>query len=360
LLVNSVEKGPMPGSRDRSVRKVQELLERAGFYVTDAHSVRPTSFDLMARRDSKLVILKILKNIDALDGTEAERLRDLSVLFGAQLIVVGQTSGATDLESGVLYYRYGVPIVTVESLEEYLLEGVPPFLFSGPGGIFVRIDGLRLRSLREAQNLSLGALASAAGVSRRTIQLYEGGAGAEMEIVKRLEQFLQETIANPIDLLTRESLFFRKPREETAEPAARIPGGHLPRAGEMARETEHGSRPPPRTGDALRDTVFRHLDGMGWEVTVTIRCPFDAFTRADERGEPEILLAGVGNLRSAQHRAEVLHGLARVAEGHALFVVGERSARTDIDGMPVVSSQELRRHRNRQELLELIEERESE
>ncbi|MGA7861518.1 MAG: helix-turn-helix domain-containing protein [Thermoplasmata archaeon] len=346
----------LEGARDRSVSAIQAVLEKAGFYVTDTHSVRPTSFDLMARRDSMLVILKILKNIDALDSPEADRLRELSKLFGAEVLVIGQSSGATELEPGVVYYRYGVPIITEASLEEYLLEGVPPFLFSSPGGIFVRVDGVRLRELREASNLSLGALASVAGVSRRTIQLYEGGAGAEVDVIERLERFLKHPIAEAIDLLS--ALQGVAPRKLATDASS----GSSPMDGEAPK---HGapeakaSRRPARTGDPLRDGVFRQLDGMGWEVHVTVRCPFDAFTRGTPGGEKEFLLTGVGTLRSAQHRAEVLLGLARVAEGHAVFVVGDSVKHTTIDGVPVVTTEELRRTRARDEFFELVEGRES-
>ncbi len=346
----------MEGARDRSVTAIQSVLEKAGFFVTDTHSVRPTSFDLMARRDSTLVILKILKNIDALDSPEAARLRELSKLFGAQVLVIGQSSGATELGPGVVYYRYGIPIITEASLEEYLLEGVPPFLFSSPGGIFVRVDGNRLRALRDASQLSLGALASVAGVSRRTIQLYEGGAGAEVDVVERLERFLKEPIAEAIDLFS--TLEGTVPRKLVTEGSPTSSSAEKESSESRGPEVK-GPHRPARTGDPLRDGVFRQLDGMGWEVHVTIRCPFDAFTRGTPGGEQEFLLTGVGTLRSAQHRAEVLLGLARVAEGHAVFVVGEAAKHTTIDGVPVVTTQELRRTRARDEFFELVEERES-
>jgi putative transcriptional regulator len=255
-----------------------------------------------------------------------------------------------------VYYRYGVPILTEASLEEYLLEGVPPFLFSSPGGIFVRVDGARLRALREASNLSLGALASVAGVSRRTIQLYEGGAGAEVDVIERLERFLKEPIAEAIDLFSALQGAVPRKLATDASPSASPTESPSPEAGPL--ETK-GLRRPARTGDPLRDGVFRQLDGMGWEVHVTIRCPFDAFTRGTPGGETEFLLTGVGTLRSAQHRAEVLSGLARVAEGHAVFVVGEAAKHTTIEGVPVVTTQELRRTRARDEFFELVEERET-
>jgi predicted transcriptional regulator len=97
---------------------------------------------------------------------------------------------------------------------------------------------------------------------------------------------------------------------------------------------------------------------MGWEVVVTIRCPFDALTKEISHQERELLLTAVGNLRSAKRRAEILQQLARVAEGHALYVVRDALSKSDLEGLPVLSVNELRRHRDRAELLDLIAERE--
>jgi putative transcriptional regulator len=349
-------------TRERSIERVCEILTTAGFFVSDAHSIRPTSFDLVARRDSLLLILKVLKNIDALDPDEARRLRELGQLFPAVPLVIGRTSGASPLEPGVVYNRYGIPILVEESLEDYVHKGLPPFLFSSPGGVFARIDGPRLRAIREARNLSLGALASIAGVSRRTIQLYEEGAGAEVDVVERLEEFTGEPIALAIDLL-QPSVNPRARRERA--------GDVVDAAGLKASNARSEAGPPRRgasggkthgvasTGDPVRDGVFRQLGGMGWEVVVTLRCPFDAFTTGATRTEEEILLTSVGNLRSAHHRSEVLKELARVIEAHALFVVRDAPAHFSVDGLPIVTVRELSRHRDRDELVDLLNERES-
>ncbi|MCI4330564.1 MAG: transcriptional regulator [Thermoplasmata archaeon] len=344
-------------AREDSIDRIQSLLESAGFYVSDAHSLRPSSFDLLARRDSFLLIVKVLKNIDALDPEEAGRLRELAELFPAVPILIGQTSGAMELESGVVYNRYGIPIIVEESLRDYLSKGIPPFLVSSPGGIFARVDGVRLRRLREDRQISLGTLASVAGVSRRTIQLYEDGSGAEVTVIERIERFLGEPVAVPIEL-------FRAPGRprDSEEDGPGDEEGSAKRTGTDAgsspdRPARRGRR-PASTGDPLRDGVFRQLDGMGWEVVVTVRAPFDAFTRGTPRTEQEILLTSVGSFRNAQHRAEILQQLAKVAEGHALFVVREALSRTSIDGLPIVTMPELKRHRDRDELLDTITERE--
>ena len=106
---------------------------------------------------------------------------------------------------------------------------------------------------------------------------------------------------------------------------------------DLPRPGPRRPRGPIPTGDQLRDNVFEQLDGMGWRVVVTVRCPFDAFSQGATKGAEEILLTAVGSLRSAQHRAELLQQIARVAEGHALYVVREVSSRRSIEGLPVLT-----------------------
>ncbi len=331
----------MPRSREGWIDQIRQMLERSGFYVADTRGVRPSSFDLAARRDATLLLVKVLKNIDALDAEEARRLLELGDLFPAIVLVIGQTSGASELEAGVVYTRYGVPIITDETFQEYLEKALPPFLYASPGGTFARIDGARLHLLRLERQLSLGTLAAIAGVSRRAIQLYEDGAGAEASVIDRIEEYLGEPIVRPIDL-------FELP--DRATPANE--GEEAP-SGEETGAPRRGRSAPRPTGDSLRDGVLEQLDGMGLEVVVTVRAPFDAFTRT-----PEILLTAMGSLRSALHRAQVLHGLARVSEGHAMFVVREPFHRPSIAGLPILNVTELRRHRDRDDLLTEISERE--
>jgi putative transcriptional regulator len=326
----------MPRSRERWIDEVRATLERAGFFVSDTHGIRPSSFDLAARRDATLLLVKVLKNIDALDAEEASRLLELGHLFPAIALVIGQASGAAELEAGVVYTRYGVPIISQETLQEYLDKALPPFLYASPGGTFARVDGARLRTLRVQRGLSLGALAGIAGVSRRAVQLYEEGAGGEVEVIERIETYLGEPIVRPIEL------FERRTRTRVASE---------PKEGEDRKGK--GARKPARTGDPLRDGMIAQLDGMGLEVVVTVRAPFDALART-----PEILLASTGSLRAALHRAEILHSLARVAEGHAMFIVREAVHRSSIAGLPILSVGELKRHRDRDDFLDEIAARE--
>jgi putative transcriptional regulator len=328
----------VPRTRERWIERIRTLLQSAGFYVADTHGIRPSSFDLAARRDATLLLVKVLKNIDALDSEEAVRLLELGRLFPATVLIVGQASGASDLQPGVVYTRYDVPIINEETLEDYVRKGVPPFLYASPGGVFARVSGERLRALRSEKGLSLGTLASIAGVSRRAIQLYEEGAGAEVEVIERIETYLGEPIVSPITIF---------------ESRVVLSTGRSPTAAASTEKKSAAARPRARTGDALRDGVLDQLDGLGLQVTVTMRAPFDAFARA-----PEILLTGMGSLRTALLRAEILHELARVAEGHGMFVVAENVHRPSIGGLPILNVRELRRHRDPDDLMDELSERE--
>jgi putative transcriptional regulator len=322
--------------RKEGVERVLAILSRAGFYVFDLHHARPSSFDLIARRDSTLLLVKVLKNIDALGPADARELSLQARLLEAAPLLVGSASGSEPLEVGVVYNRYGIPVVTLETLQDYVWRGVPPFLFSSPGGVFAKVDSRRLRELRESRGLSLGALAEAAGVSRRTIQLYEEGAGAEVEVVERLERFLGTVLAAPFDIF---------------DPLGVVRGREVP-------APSSAGTPAPGREDWTAD-VLAGLDEQGWDVVVTNRSPFDALARPEEPPREDLLFLGLGDLEAAQRRAHLLGQIARVAEGRAFFVVRERRSRLNIQGTPLVTYAEIRRRANPEELRELLEQREA-
>lgn len=317
--------------RHESLEKTSALLEKSGFLLLDLQAFRPRSFDLLARRDSLLLLIKVLKNVDALGELGADSLRQVAWMMRGSPLLIGSTSGSQPLEHGVVYNRYGLCILTYETLEDYLMNGIPPFLVSSPGGIFAKIDGRHLKEIREDLLLSLGAVADAVGVSRRTIQLYEEGAGAEVEVVTRLENFFGTALVTPIDPFgERGAVRYRK------EPSSEILD--------------------PEASGSLTIRVVTELGEVGWRVEVTGRSPFDALARPENRSG-KLLVMGMGDLENAERRAQWLHEIARVAEGWSLFVVPERKERENIRGTPLVAVKELKHHRDPDSLFELIEER---
>ena len=114
-------------------------------------------------------------------------------------IVIGERSSSGSLEAGIVYSRFNISIISNDTLADLLLEDAPPFIFAAPGGLYVKLDSDMLRAAREERGISLGTLAETAGVSRRTIQMYEGGMSAMIDAAVRLEEYLDAPIIEPVN-----------------------------------------------------------------------------------------------------------------------------------------------------------------
>ena len=87
--------------RIKLIREVRGTLVRAGFYVSDLYLIRSIGFDLVARRDNSLLIIKVLTNIDALTEDVASELRTLSTLIKGCPLLIGERTGTKYLEEEV-------------------------------------------------------------------------------------------------------------------------------------------------------------------------------------------------------------------------------------------------------------------
>src|SRR3989442_8668968 len=116
-------------------------------------------------------MVKVLLNVDSFSKQGAEELRMIATTLNGAPLLIGERSGAGSLEDGVIYARSGVPILSRQTFIDFFEEGVPPFIFSAPGGLYVKLDGEALRRARDAKQISLGALAEVAGVSRRAVRV---------------------------------------------------------------------------------------------------------------------------------------------------------------------------------------------
>jgi putative transcriptional regulator len=314
----------MAAKRDELLERIRGTLGKSGFFVSEPHNIRSISFDIIARRDKQLLIIKGLSNIDSLSSEDAEQLRTLASTLGASPMVIGLHSGAGKLEHGILYSRFGIPIISEATFHEHMLEGVPPFVYAAPGGLYVRLDGDTLKRLRQDRNISLGTLADIAGVSRKAIQMYESGMGAMIDIAARIEEFLNEPIVVPLD-----------PFSYTAEVAKTL------RSFDQFR--------------GLNREVFEMLDTIGYSVVPTVRCPFDALAREDD----VLLLTGIGeDPATTLRKAKVVGNISRVTERKSVIFVREDTTKEDIEGTPLISESELRKADDVDDVLELILRRE--
>ncbi len=302
---------------------VRDILTRADFEQSPTY-VKSVVFDIIGRRDDLTLIIKILLNIDTLKEEFASGMKTLSSTLSASPLLIGLKSGSYPLDPGVIYMRHGIPALNPHTLAEYLLEEIPPMVFTAPGGYYVKIDGRKLRKLREERGVSLGTLARIAGVSRRAIQMYESGdICASVDIAMRLEEFFDEPLAVPLNPFHYD--------EKTAE------------------ECE------PKSG--IEREIYENLSRIGYEVHYLVKCPFEAVANDRKR---KVYLTGIerGN-ENLKMKARIVREISRVTYTDSFIVVQREINRKRIEDTPIVTLRELRSMRNAYELRKLLEEREN-
>jgi putative transcriptional regulator len=303
--------------------RVREVLARAGFYVSKPLNMRSISFDIVARRDRTLLIIKILSNVDAFNKENAEEMKILAEALQASPIMIGERTGSGEIEEGIVYSRFNIPIINLQTLSDYMLEGIPPFIFAAPGGLYVKLDSQILKEIREEREISLGNLAEVAGVSRRTIQMYEGGMGAMIGVALRLEDFLKVPLVMPLD-----------PFEHKPEDRSRL--------FEL------------KTSDEFSKQVFERLMALGYSVVPTSKAPFEALAKDQQ----VLILTGLGQDESKLvEKAKVVSDLSKVTEHRSVIFIERVRSRDHIEGTALVGRDELRRMGETDKLFDLVTKR---
>ncbi len=305
--------------RDELINTTRAILAKAGFDISSALTMRGICFDVVARLDSRVLIVKVLSNVDAFSKENATEMKTLADALGATPLVVGERSSSGDLEAGIVYSRFNISIVSNETLADLLLEDSPPFIFAAPGGLYVRLDSELLKKTREGMGMSLGTMAEIAGVSRRTIQMYEAGMGAMIDAALRIEESLGLPIIEPIDP-------FEFKNDE--------------------RDKEH------RDEHAPVDTfAVNQLCNLGFSVRPVVRSPFEAVSKNDKA----LMLTGFGSDdKKLAQRALVASDISRIVDKFSILIVERKHERDNIDSTAVVSNEELKKIDAPEELTDLV------
>ena len=309
-------------SREDMINITRSILARAGFDVSSAISIRSICFDIVGRRDKTLLIIKVLSNVDAFSRENSEEMKVMAEALDASPLVIGEASSSGPLEKGIIYSRFKIPIVSNETLAEHLLEEVPPFIFAAPGGLYVKIDSDVLRQLREERGISLGTLAEAAKVSRRTIQMYESGMGAMIDAALRLEEYLNEPIVQALDP-------FEYKNDGTAAKHEIYNGG--------------------TTGSQRLDRLLN----IGFAITPIIRGPFEAISR--DTTQNTVLLTGMDSDQTKIiQKALVAAELSNLSNRPSVMIVQKKQNSDNIGTTALVTDEELKKIDDKNVLTDMI------
>lgn len=299
--------------------RVEEVLRQAGFSTSDRCYLRPRSFDLAARKGNLFLLLKILTNIDGLNEQTATEVRRLANHLFASPILVGEKTRDQYLERGAVYFRYGIPTLSLFTLADCLIDEDLPLVYAAHGGLYVRIDGTRMREMRLERGISLGALASELGVSRRTISKYEvEDMDTSVDVAIKLEEIFQQELIQPVDP------FHTGPSVDEKGP--------------------------------VTDNILRLLLEIGFDVVPTAQAPFNAITRTDDL----VVLTGVSKFSTSMlKRARLMSSLSSVARTKSVVIVDGETKFECIEETALIEKRELEGIDRTREFEDLVAEKQN-
>ncbi|MEM2142017.1 MAG: transcriptional regulator [Candidatus Thorarchaeota archaeon] len=318
----------MTKERNQLLEQVKTELADAGFLVSSDCDVRPSCFDIVARKDDQLVLVKVLANVGALTNQDASALKRVAGFFNAVPLVIGNKTQRGQLEDNTVYKRYGITTITTSILRRVLRSDELPMEYVQRGGRFVTIDSVKLRETRTVRRMTKEDLAECVNVSARAILAYEKNEiDVSVEVAERLEKVLETDLIIPIDPL-RASLPDNSPLDS-----------NVPQEEELSY---------------IERKVTDFLGQLGMTVLWTNRAPFHIAAR--ERGPP--ILSGIGSIRNPgfQRRTEILKSVSEVTESDAVLIVEDQDG-PEMTDLPVVYQQELEEIDEPTELKRILSER---
>jgi putative transcriptional regulator len=300
---------------NRLAQMVSSVLIMAGYQVSDRCSMRPRSFDMIAAREDRGLIIKVVTHIDSVNEEMARDLDQIASHLEMNPLIVGEHSRDAVLQRGAVYLRYGIYAVCVATLYDYLVEHIPPLIYASPGGLYVNIDGNAIRELRERNHLSLGDLAHILGVSRRAISKYESGMGTTLDVAIKLEELFETSVTVPIDLFSYQTRFIQQPGNAPASAA-----------------------------------LVADLDRIGMECHPLHRAPFEALTIFQEHR----ILTGYGTAQRVVKRASLISNLSQVTRTRALCIIKDYNKQKKVGNTLIIGEKRLHSVEDGFELIELI------
>ncbi|MDG6229725.1 MAG: transcriptional regulator [Candidatus Thermoplasmatota archaeon] len=314
--------------RDELLQTVRDLLSSAGFYVSEVYDIRPIGFDIVARRDNSLLIIKVLTNINSFSEDVSIELKKLAYLLQAHPLLIGLRTGTGHLEEDVVYDRFGIQTINPETLKHHLLEGLPLRIYAAPGGYYVNLDKNKLIELRQKHQYSLGSLARTVRVSRRMVRMYEDGVNARVDVAIRIENVFGDALIKPIDILSNTS-------NQT------VPG-------------KGSSLVVQQRMEKLQEEIFSILRKIGYTIIPLGRCPFEAVSKEHEK----ILLTCIQPYdKKIVRKAQVVSSISAITEKQAVLFTDRKGNHDNIRGTPLIIKRELRRLKDPEDIMDLILER---
>lgn len=167
--------------KNKIIDKVAVFLLKDGFTVK---TLTRTCFDLLARRDDKILLIKVLEDANAMSKEYTDAMNLVSSYIGAVSIIISEKAG-NKLEDNVLYTRFDLYTLNFNTFVNSIKNKFP-FVKRTQAGFTISIAGNKLKRKREEKGYSLNYLSKKVGVTSRMIDKYEKG-NSEITISKAMK-----------------------------------------------------------------------------------------------------------------------------------------------------------------------------
>ncbi|PIN86944.1 hypothetical protein COV19_01980 [Candidatus Woesearchaeota archaeon CG10_big_fil_rev_8_21_14_0_10_44_13] len=294
------------------MEKIGLCLFKKGYTVK---GLSKCCFDRIARKGSRILLIKVLLDANAISEDHAGQMKSLSRYMNASPLVIAEKAGQ-NLETNVVYSREGIYTLNFDTFRNCIDEKLP-FVASTNAGLTATIIGEKIRQKKDELGLSLAQLSRKIGVSRRMIVKY----GAE-EAVSQITMSKAEKIYRVFghDVFTKIDVFGRSAERNIEN-----------------QENEQRAM--------LQAPITRKYSELGFEASETRKVPFNIIAKKDD----ELIITGVGDRINPDAGL-----LSRLIDADNL-VIFDRKKPMERD-IPAITKQEFMEFEEADELIKFLRE----
>lgn len=295
------------------VGKVVTSLEKGGYKVLKTEG----NFDIMTKRDDKIILIKVLMNIDALKEDQAMSLRSVAYFMNCHAVVVCTKNNRETLDDDMVYSRFDIPVMTPKLFEAIMIQDDMTAIEAPKGRHTMEIDTDLLRNKRKEMGFTLESLAEKIGVSKKAVYEIESSrVRPTKETVEKLEDILSTDIKKPYKIKDAPATYL-KPRNE------------------------------------LQESVGREFTRMGIDNSPIYSAPFENVGKE----KFSIITSISQNVDKLKKRAINIRNISDFFSSKAV-VVTKKSRQESVHGVPIVLESDLPDIQTSKELKKVIEEKE--
>jgi len=282
-----------------TLEKVSIYLLKKGYTLK---SLTRTAFDILARKDSRILLIKILEDANSISEEYSKQMNHIASYIAASPLIIAEKAGAK-LYDNIIYLRSGIYTLNFNTFRNSV-ENKFPFIKSDHAGPTAHILGDRIKKIREEQGISLGDISSKMGVTKKMIQKYEKGE-SDVTVNKALKIYdiFGHAVFDKINI-------FETPSKEKID---------------------------------TKSDIGKKYSGLGFEAIDTKKVPFDIIAKKDK----EIVLTKIGDKANPQ-----LQSLSRLLDADGLTIYRKKKPKD----IPALTKKEFMEFEKARELIKFLKE----